>query len=208
MADSILSTDDIRGAALPLQARDITQAAALLAVSEAHILAVKTVESDGVGFQDGRPIILYEPHVFSRRTGGRFDIAWPTISYPHWGGRPYPLSQALRYGQLAQAMKLNLTAALESCSWGLFQLMGFNYAACGFASAQAMVRAMCVSEGQQVMAFARFVRAHPPMAAALLRSDWTAFATLYNGPGQAEDYGARIEAAFTQTRATEPRGLA
>ena len=41
------------------------------------------IESAGAGFgADGRPLILFEPTVFSRLTGGRFDASNPLVSQP------------------------------------------------------------------------------------------------------------------------------
>lgn len=191
--------DFISPAAAPLTAADFARAAATLEVSVARVRAVDAVESRGRGFHPDsrRPIILFEPHVFSKRSGGRFDDSHPSISYPTWNTRPYPPSQAQRYVQLFAALDLDATAALKSASWGRFQIMGFNHLACGFSTVQDFVRAMVAGEAPQLLAFAAFVRANPPMLAALRSADWAGFARLYNGPAFAvHGYDQKLKVAY------------
>lgn len=199
-----MTIDDLVGAALPLTDDAYAYAAGLLGVRAAKVRAVVAVESRGRGFHPDsrRPIILYEPHIFSRRTGGRFDAAHPDLSYPAWGQLPYPASQGQRWAQLGAAMALDEAAALESASWGLFQIMGFHAGVCGFASVQAFARAMAVSEGGQLEAFVRFVCADAKLLAALRAGDWAGFARRYNGPGYAQHgYDQKLKVAFAQFNA-------
>ena len=44
----------------------------------------------------------------------------------------YALNTASQYKRLCKAYLLDQSAALQSCSWGKFQIMGFNYKAAGF----------------------------------------------------------------------------
>jgi hypothetical protein len=87
---------------------------------------------NGSGFFHGEPKILFEPHRFSKLTGRRFDASHPHVSYPRWGMRPYPGTQAGRYEQLLEAIALDPRAAFRACSYGKFQILGENAAACGF----------------------------------------------------------------------------
>lgn len=179
-----------------LTAQNITEAATALSCDEAVIRTVCAVESNGHGFApDGRAIILFEPHVFSRLTAHQFDSTYGGVSYPRWGTRPYPPTQAARWDQLLFAAKLDHDAAFKSASWGLFQLMGFNFGACGFASVDAMVSAMAQSEGDQLMAFVRFCLTNK-LDGALRAHDWEAFARGYNGPGAVKDYATKLTSAF------------
>ncbi|NJM92326.1 MAG: N-acetylmuramidase family protein [Rhodospirillaceae bacterium] len=70
-----------------------------------------------------RPKILFERHIFHQRTNGKFDATHPDISHPKWG--EYGKASA-QYDRLGRAMALDRQAALESASWGLPQVMGFN----------------------------------------------------------------------------------
>ena len=65
--------DDFAGDAEPLSRKGFVDVIDDLEVGIAELLAVLAVESRTCGFlPDRRPIILFERHVFHRRTGGRF----------------------------------------------------------------------------------------------------------------------------------------
>lgn len=53
------------------------------------------------------------------------------------------------------------TAALESASWGAFQIMGYHWQRLGYASVQDFVTAMSASESQQFEVFTRFIETDP-----------------------------------------------
>jgi hypothetical protein len=198
--------DPFAGEALPLAPEAWAEAARILGVSIAKVRAVSEVESHGRAFHPdtGRPVILFEPHVFSRLTAHRFDASHPELSYPTWGERDYPVSQVIRYEQLRAAMELDRAAALQACSWGRFQIMGFNCKPAGFANVTAFWSAMKRSEGEQLRAFARFVGCSPPMKAALQAGDWAGFARRYNGKGYAQHgYDQKLKVAFARWRAAD-----
>lgn len=178
---------------------DIAEAAQALGVTEAVVYAVRDVESAGKGFApDGRPIILFEPHIFSKYSGHRFDSTHGGVSYPKWGTKPYPKTQAQRWGQLDYAMNLDREAALKAASWGLFQIMGFNYAAAGFQTVEAFVEAMKRSERDHLMAFVSFVKVNR-LDDELRALDWAGFARGYNGPGYAANkYDEKLAAAYAK----------
>jgi len=180
---------------------DIDRAALLLRVTPAHIRAVMTVESRGGGFDPkGRPTILFEPHVFHRRTNGQFSPS--PYSYAKWRDRPYPTTMDGRWSQMADAASMDEAAALESASWGLFQIMGFHWKALGYESAQAFSAAMTASEGNHLDALVRFIKANAladelgackPGNAESCR----AFAAGYNGSGYAANgYHTKLAAAL------------
>lgn len=143
-----------------ISASEITAAANRLDVTFRHVLALRDVESGPAGSFDskGRPTILYEPHIFSRLTARKFDATHPSISYPTWGKQPYPKTADARWDQMAQAGALDMDAALQSASWGLFQVMGFHWQALGYASPQAFALSMTASEGAQLDAMVRFIK--------------------------------------------------
>ena len=157
---------------------DFQKAAGELGCSVAVIKAVCTVEAPRGGFlPSGEPTILFERHQFSKRTGRKFDMDHPHISNPKPGG--YKGGQA-EHDRLAEAAALDREAALESASWGKFQIMGFNYAPAGFGSLQAFINAMYQSEGRQLDAFVAFIQ-HEGMAVFLREQRWADFARRYNG---------------------------
>lgn len=185
---------DFQGRGEALSDAGIAGSGGQLAVGGAEIWAVLQVETSGSGFlPDRRPKILFERHIFSGRTGGRFDAAHPDISNPKRGGYS---GGAAEYGRLARAIALDRKAALESASWGIGQVMGFNFGVGGFPDVEAMVTAMQVSEDRQLALMAGFVEKNN-LAAALQQKDWTAFARGYNGSSFADnDYDGKLKAAF------------
>ena len=78
--------------------------------------------------------LLFEPPTFYAQLGPvpkRDAAVKQGLAYQQVGTRPYPpLSK--RYDQIAAAMDIDETAALNSASWGLPQIMGFNHTARDF----------------------------------------------------------------------------
>jgi len=179
------------------------EAAQILGCEVAAIRAVIKVETGGAKAYDeetGRPIILFEPHIFSRITQRRFDASHPQISYSSWGARPYVRSQADRWAQLAEAYALDQEAAVASASYGLFQILGMNHRICGYETAKAFVADYSQSEVRQLAAFLAFVRGKG-IADELQRLDWEGFARVYNGPGQVDKYGRLLREAYEELKA-------
>ncbi|MCZ7890420.1 N-acetylmuramidase family protein [Agrobacterium salinitolerans] len=164
----------------------------------ASIKAVCAVEALGSGFlNSGRLKILYEAHKFSAATGRKYDKTHPNVSSKSWNKALYGAGGEHQYTRLKQAMALNETAALASASWGMFQILGSNYAAAGFPSVHAFVYDQLQGEDNQLLAFCSFVKANSTMHKALVKRDWATFARLYNGPGyKANAYDTKLAAAF------------
>jgi hypothetical protein len=180
---------------------DFAAAATRLGAEREAIQAIVQVESGPLGAfaADGRPIILFEPHIFSRLTQRRYDATNPTISYPTWDRTRYPRDQAGRWEQLRQAYALDREAAVASASYGLFQIMGFNYERCGFASATAFVASYSQSQVHQLMAFEQFIR-NAGLLDELQAKNWEGLARGYNGPGQVERYSRLMREAYERLK--------
>ena len=184
------------GADNPVTDADLDHAAGLLGVGRAEVLTVRSVEAAGAGFQAGLPKILFEPHRFSKLTKRRFDASHPAISYPGWGDRPYPKSQAGRYEQLVTAVGLDVDAGFAAASYGSFQILGENAGVCGYPSSFAFAMAQAQSEGDQLEAFVRFCKSKG-LDKALQRHDWATFARGYNGSAYAKNaYDVKLADAF------------
>jgi hypothetical protein len=181
---------------------DFANAAAALNVPVAAIKAVTDVESRGSGFlADGvRPVILFERHIMRRQLIAH-GIAIPaSVSLNIVDVTPGGYKGgAAEYDRLDAAVHLDRDSALESCSWGAFQIMGYYWKALGYASVQDFVNAMYRSAGDQLDAFVRFIKANPNLARALRNKDWPGFAAGYNGPGyRANHYDEKMAAAFAR----------
>lgn len=181
-----------------LTVADVEAVAHDLDVEPAAIWAVRDVEASASAFIDGRPTILFEPHRFSRATGGRFDASHPTISYPKWGALPYPKTQGARWEQLLSAVGLDVDAGFASASYGAFQILGENYRACGAPDPFGFALAEAQGEDVQLKHFASFIY-RSALDSALRRRDWAAFALGYNGPAyRANRYDEKLAAAYAK----------
>lgn len=182
---------------------DFLSAAQLLNCDVAAVRAVVEVESAGRGFGlDKRPIILFEPHVFYRRL--RFlpkavKMAESLgVAYAQWGTKPYPRAQVNRYAQLETALTIHPRVALESASWGLGQIMGFNYPGAGYLSVYELVEGMKESEGEQLLAMCRFIKTNR-LDIAMRTRNWVAFASGYNGPSYIKNnYAVKLANAYAK----------
>jgi Protein of unknown function (DUF3380). len=179
-----------------IQEREYAAAAEALDCEVAAVKAVAQVEGAGSGFlPNGIPKILFEAHVFSRLTGGMYDRSHPNISSPRWNRKLYK-GGAAEHTRLKEATDLNREAALQSCSWGAFQIMGENWRACGFYSLQDFINSMYAGEAGQLKAFIGFIKTQS-LGQYLKRKDWAKFAERYNGPGyKLNKYDTRLEAAY------------
>lgn len=183
---------------------DFTQIAELLGCEPAALKAVQQVETGGRGgfFSPGKPAILFEGHIFwtqlKKRGSNPEDYVKgnENILYPKWEKGHYKGGIG-EYDRLEQARKINREAADASASWGMFQIMGFNYAACGEESIESFVRSMCESEFKQLLLTANFIKKNSQMLQALQAKDWAVFAKCYNGPAYAQNsYDVKLKAAY------------
>jgi hypothetical protein len=181
---------------------DIEAAARHLDVSLACVLAVNEVESAGSGFLgNGKPKILFERHIMYRRLAAadprraeQLAVRYPQLVNPVPGGY---VGGSAEHQRLAAARQLDDSCALESASWGLFQIMGFHWRHLGYASVQKFAQAMARSEGEQLDAFVRFILADTALHNALKSRKWAQFARRYNGPDYARNlYDTKLARAY------------
>lgn len=184
---------------------DYRAAAQALGCHVAAVKAVAEVESSGNGFlPSGEPKILFEAHIFDRLTNGRFRKAYPNISSASWNRALYGPAGLHQHRRLQTAVALDRDAALQAASWGRFQIMGFNWRACGYLSLQEFVNDMHASEAGHLRAFVGYVRSRG-LADELQRLDWAGFAYGYNGSGYAENrYDTKLAAAYKRHLAATP----
>ena len=163
----------------------------------AVIKTVTEVESAGSGFIDEvRPKILFEAHIFSKLTNHAYDFSHPKISSRRWNRRLYIGGKA-EYDRLEEAKKLDEAAALQSCSWGLFQIMGFNYKICGYNNVFDFVNDMYKSENEHLKAFIQFIK-NNNLSKLLKYKNWREFSRRYNGPSGVRFYLPRLTQAYNK----------
>ncbi len=185
-----------------LSESQIIQQAESLGVEPATLKAVIDVECKGSGFnQDGTPVILFERHVMRQRliANNKSKIAdemmrkRPDLCSKTSGG--YGL-YSQQHAKLNDAAKYDRTSALESCSWGIGQVMGYHWYSLDYPSLQAFINAMYKDEVSQLEAMCRFIKVNG-LVNALKNKDWKAFARGYNGPAYAKNnYDTKLGNAY------------
>jgi peptidoglycan hydrolase-like protein with peptidoglycan-binding domain len=193
--------------AAPLTANGLQNAMNALGIDAATLWAMLHVETRGCGyFASRRPQILFERHIFSKLTHGVWDATAPDVSNPVAGG--YGASGDFQYTRLAKAYNLNpndpadpsfptptRTAALQSTSWGLGQVLGSNATSVGYNSVQDMVSSAAASEDAQLQAVVGFIL-HNRLQAALQNQQWADYASVYNGVDYAKNqYDIKLQQA-------------
>lgn len=180
---------------------DYARAAKTIGCDVAAVKAVVSVEAAGAGFDAAkRPKLLPEPHYFDKLLpdAKRAQARAAGLSYPKWGTQPYDKTQDLRYARLSRMMAIDQEIALQSCSWGLGQIMGANAKTCGYASALEMVTRFLTGEGAQLDGLVGFILGNS-LGAALARRQWAAFAKGYNGPAYAKNaYDTKLATAYAK----------
>ncbi|MBB3213480.1 hypothetical protein FHW67_002772 [Herbaspirillum sp. Sphag1AN] len=153
------------------------------------------------------PVIVFERHWFRKLTGYKFDRKTNKViseskfsEYSDICGPEYKKQKKINnknkysedetYGtknlqliRLSKAYKLDKEAALKSCSWGMFQIMGFNHLEAGYSTAFSFVKDMSKSEFHQFEAFKDFClrTKRGRLRDALVSKDWEKIASHYNG---------------------------
>ena len=148
------------------------------------------------------PMILYERHQFSRRSKHAYDKSYPDISGPSYKRARknkkgewreiktgkivslvdiYGPSGIAQYKRLVKAYQLDQNAALMACSWGKFQIMGFNYKAANFKNVKDFVRAMSKGDAEHMKAFLKFAKSNPTLLGGLRNNDFEKIAEGHNG---------------------------
>ncbi|MDD0998831.1 N-acetylmuramidase family protein [Pseudomonas sp. TNT2022 ID1044] len=189
----------------------LATAAARLGIELAAILAVNEVESLGSGFLDnGKPKILYERHIMYRQLAKprhsddnvaelkahavELAASQPNLVNPRPGGY---VGGTAEHQRLANAKLIDDTCALESASWGGFQIMGYHAVRLGYASVQEFATRMAKDENEQFEAFVRFLEADPALLKALRAKKWATFARGYNGPDYERNlYDTKLQRAY------------
>lgn len=159
----------------------------------AALRAVAETESAGDPFlENGLPKILYERHYFYRLTKPNISTkkganktphpfaAFADICNPNRGGYGPP---SLQYPKLVKASRLNRDAAIMSCSWGAFQVMGAFWAELEYKNAEELANECMESVDGQMQLFRRYLKMNAPTIPALRAKNWEKFTSYYNGAG-------------------------
>ncbi len=194
-----------------LTEQNFNNAAKIIGCTISAIKAVYQVEAAGRGYlSDGRVKILFEGHRFWKalvKNGAnpkKFIAENPqykNVLYEFWvkthfkGGAAEwdRMSQAI---EICKELKLDPVLALNSASYGAFQIMGENATLCGYANSHEMLAAFNLKgEAEQLDAFCRFVKSKK-LDDELRAKNWEAFAEGYNGTAyRLNKYDIKLAAA-------------
>lgn len=175
---------------------DYQSAANALNCSVEAIKAFAKVESRGSGFlSNGNPVILFERHIFYRFLKQKGIVCNDTsICSSRTGGY---LGGSREHERLERAIEVDRDAALQSASWGMFQVMAFNWKACGYDSLQDFINAAYRSESDHLNMFVGFIKANKTLADAVRNKNWDIAARIYNGPGYKKNkYDTKLAEAY------------
>lgn len=186
-----------RGAAVRLDDIDLPRLGSRIGVGKDELHAFMDVEAAGSGFDaQGRPKMLFEPHVFYRNLAGaeRQAAVKVGLAYPKWR-KGYPADS---YPRLLKAMAIDQTAALKAASWGLGQVLGENHKMLGYETPQSMVTAFMADEEAHLEGIVAFLVANG-IDDDLKAHRWDMVARVYNGLAYREnDYAGRMARAFAK----------
>ena len=171
------------------------------------LAAMIEIESNGrtSALVNGRrePLIRFEGHYFDRRLQGS-DKALARkrgLANPKGGRVKNPRSQQARWDKLLiPASDINEQAALESCSWGVGQVMGAHWKRLGYRSVQDMVRRCRTDFEGQVDIMVKYFHAFG-LIDEFQRYDYKGIARGYNGAHYWKNkYDQKLKYAATRYR--------
>lgn len=168
---------------------------------------VETGKSSGF-IKEGVPVILFEGHIFYKLLKAKKGLAYvnslcskyPTLVYPKWTSRYY-LGGIKEHNRLDTAVKIDRDCALQSASYGLFQVMGMNYKLCGYTNLQDFINDMWKSHEEQIKITIKFLSNATYSGKTLLywlkNHNWNNFAAGYNGPEyKTNKYHTKLATAY------------
>ncbi len=172
--------------------------ASIIKASEQYDIPIKTalavfhVESKrAYDPTTGLVLIRFEPHIFKRKANRSIRIK---------RGK-----QSLEWQNLTRAADLNLEAALLSTSFGLPQIMGFNWSLLGYENVEVMVTNFQDSCIEQISGFFKFLES-TQLIESIRQQDWQTFVRGYNGPGNVPVYQANLINALRSIHYLEQDG--
>ncbi|MEW9584924.1 N-acetylmuramidase domain-containing protein [Paraburkholderia sp. DGU8] len=200
---------------------DWVRAAGVISCEIEVIKAFAHVETKRAPFdQFLRPVIQYERHKFAKHTHHRFDATNADISGKAYTSAKFteegtPIAATDRYvsdayARFERAYLLDADAAIQACSWGMFQVLGENYSDMEIKTPQEFMQLACMSERQHLLnLFVPFsIARHDPkyghgtLRNALIQKNWANAAWLYNGPDyKKNDYDNKLKDAYESIKA-------
>lgn len=190
---------------------DYEIAAKELGIEKEVLMAIAKQESKGSSFQAVKQAtILFERHKMysllikkgnTKASVDALSIKHPSIVNKNSGG----YNDMTSYDKLKTAKSIDYDCAVQSCSWGKFQVMGFHYANL-YSSPRELEKAMNMCELQQFKYFVLYLKKTNGMVDALKNKNWEGIATLYNGSKWKEknpEYANNVKRYYNQFKASK-----
>lgn len=153
----------------------------------------ETADLEG-SYSSGALNALYEDHVAYRNTNGaiRQRLTDNKLAAKGWRDLPYPSSP---YPAIDKCVAIaGVEVAALSSSWGMYQLLGENYAMLGFETAADMVAWLAISEINQFLGWIKFIDA-TNIRHKLIAEDWDGYSLAYNGKAyKSHNYHKKLQA--------------
>lgn len=159
-----------------------------------RVLAILNVESNKKYFyQDGHPIVRFECTRYNGKVVRNQQVPCDTSSFK------YGSAADTGYEAFKRALAKNEEQALLQTSFGVGQVMGFNYAMLGFDSVYELNQSMFTEDGQ-ISAFLKYLVIADERLLEELQSekiDWRIVAEIYNGEDyMINNYHVKLEDAY------------
>jgi len=109
----------------------------------------------------------------------------------------YGSSGLHQYKRLVKAYQLDKEAALKACSWGKFQIMGFNHETAGYNNVFDFVKGMSTGDPAHIRAFLKFAKSNKVLLNGLREKDFEKIAAGHNGDSWRDvnpQYASNLEA--------------
>jgi hypothetical protein len=217
-ADDVIDVERLRGLNRTMadiynqRGRMLFEQATALRINTAAAAGIMKVESGGMTFSadTDQSIMRFENHVLWNRWGKanarvfrqhfRFNTAGPS-----WHGHRFRAAatdpwqefhgnQTLERQVLTLAVSVAGDVAFECASFGAGQVMGFNHAKIGYATAKEMVERFDRSERSQITGIFDFIHANH-LEGAVRSGNYRKIAQRYNGGGQIDVYADHMRTA-------------
>lgn len=163
------------------------------------LLAIRSVESSG-----RTRAVRFEPHVFHRRTARRFttsQVPWTRSGRPGKEAVSYVPSETNR-AAFERAFRYDPTAAVQSSSWGAYQVLGEHLlSATGLDPARAVAAFDAEPERVGREMFVSWMRANENAQRYANALNIEALAEIYNG---SQDWAAAVRRALERVVETTP----
>jgi len=177
-------------------------AADALGVESAVIQAIEAVESGG-----SASAIRFEPHKFYEKAAefGVSNTELSKIPFTRNDKVPFSLvASETNKNAFDRAYAVNAPLAMYSTSFGLYQVLGYNFEGYRSNPEGELARFKSDPEGVSYELLLTWFKGSPGAKTAAKKKDWEKLASLYNGPANVKKYAPRLSKEYAAITGTTP----